>query len=171
MMGKYEAQFPTDRLYAKNHMWAQLQTSPASHSPNPESRIPTPDSPVPSPQSPAPVFRIGFSAYAVRLLQDVYFLDWHLSAPAKLTEKQEIGEIESSKAESALFAPMPGMLTEINADLLADPSTINVDNYGRGWLFEIEGQGDELLSPEEYLVHLEAAWKLAERTIKGQMNE
>jgi glycine cleavage system H protein len=164
MMGKYEAHFPTDRLYAKNHMWAKRsETGNAAHSPNPESRIPNP------PLTPA--FRFGFSAYAVRLLQDVYFLDWHLSAPAKLTEKQEIGEIESSKAESALFAPMPGVLAEINADLLADPSTINVDNYGRGWLFEIEGDGRELLSPEAYMIHLEAAWKLAERTIKGQMNE
>jgi glycine cleavage system H protein len=172
MMGKFEAQFPLDRLYAKNHMWAQpIEPGTEAPSPNPESRIPNPESPAPSPQPPVPVYRFGFSAYAVRLLQDVYFLDWHLSAPAKLAEKQEIGEIESSKAESALFAPMPGVLTEINADLLADPSTINVDNYGRGWLFEIAGDGQELLSPEEYMVHLEAAWKLAERTIKGQMNE
>ena len=144
-MGKFEAQFPTDRLYAKNHMWAQRQADG--------------------------VIRFGFSAYAVRLLQDVYFLDWHLSALAELSERQEIGEIESSKAESALYSPMPGRLTQINADLLADPSTINVDNYGRGWLVEIEGTGEDLLSPEEYMVHLEAAWKLAERTIKGQMNE
>lgn len=150
-------------------MWAQRVGTPtisAAHESPPRSI-----SLVPNPQSPAPVHRFGFSAYAVRLLQDVYFLDWHLSAPAVLAEKQEIGEIESSKAESALFAPMSGVLREINADLLADPSTINVDNYGRGWLFTIEGEGRDLLSPEEYMVHLEAAWKLAERTIKGQINE
>jgi hypothetical protein len=35
----------------------------------------------------------------------------------------------------------------------------------------MEGPGDGLLSPEDYMVYLEAAWKLAERTIKGQMNE
>lgn len=167
-MGKYEARIPTDRFYAKNHMWAQRVDEAANsacdaRSPNPESRPQNP--------SPAPAFRFGFSAYAVRLLQDVYFLDWHLSAPAALAERQEIGEIESSKAESALYAPIPGVLRAINADLLADPSTINVDNYGRGWLFEMHGDGAGLLSPEEYLVHLEAAWKLAERTIKGQMNE
>lgn len=157
MMGKYEAQIPTDRQYAKNHMWAQRV----------EPTLPL----TPDPRPLTPAYRFGFSAYAVRLLQDVYFLDWHLSAPADLSERQEIGEIESSKAESALYSPMPGRLTQINADLLADPSTINVDNYGRGWLVEIEGTGEGLLSPEEYMVHLEAAWKLAERTIKGQMNE
>ena len=84
---------------------------------------------------------------------------------------EEIGSIESSKAESALYAPMAGVLTEFNQNLLSDPSTINVDMYGEGWLFSMEGPGDALLSVEEYLIHLEAAWKVAERTIKGQMNE
>jgi glycine cleavage system H protein len=144
MMGKFEARFPTDRKYAKNHMWAlPLEAG----------------------------FRFGFSAYAVRLLQDVYFLDWCVDAPGELAEKQEIGSIESSKAESALYAPMAGRLARFNEALLADPSTINVDTYGRGWLFDVDGAGGGLLSPEEYLIHLEAAWKVAERTIKGQFNE
>jgi glycine cleavage system H protein len=144
MMGKFEARFPRDRKYARNHMWAQVH---------------------------ADGFRLGFTAYAVRLLQDVYFLDWSVDAGTTLGEKQEIGSIESSKAESALYAPMAGRLVEFNAALLADPATINVDNYARGWLFSMTGAGDELLSPEAYLIHLEAAWKVAERTIKGQFNE
>ncbi|MBI3838507.1 MAG: glycine cleavage system protein H [Planctomycetia bacterium] len=144
MMGKFEARFPTDRKYAKNHMWAQPQGGG---------------------------YRFGLAAYAVRLLQDVYFLDWIIDAGATLREKQEIGSIESSKAESALYAPIAGRLTEFNDALLSDPSTINVDLYGGGWMFAIEGPGEGLLSPEEYLIHLEAAWKVAERTIKGQMNE
>jgi glycine cleavage system H protein len=144
MMGKFEARIPADRLYAKNHMWAKQTRSG---------------------------FRFGFSAYAVRLLQDVYFLDWSLDAPADLAERQEIGSIESSKAESSLYAPIAGRLTEFNSELLSDPSLINVDLYERGWLFEMTGAGHELLTPEEYLVHLQSAWKLAERTIKGQLNE
>lgn len=165
-MGKFEARIPADRLYAKNHMWALEidDGAKAAEGPRPAARAPHP-APL------GPLFRFGFSAYAVRLLQDVYFLDWHVDAPAMLAERQEIGEIESSKAESALYAPLAGTLATINRDLLADPSTINVDNYGRGWLFEIAGPPDGLLTAEEYLVHLEAAWKLAERTIKGQMNE
>jgi glycine cleavage system H protein len=54
---------------------------------------------------------------------------------------------------------------------LADPALINVDGYERGWLFSMQTAGETLLSPDEYLLHLEAAWKVAERTIKGQMNE
>ena len=144
MMGKFAARFPTDRRYAKNHMWAQ----------------PVADS-----------FRFGFSAYAVRLLQDVYFLEWSVDAGASLVERQAIGAIESSKAESELYAPMAGRLVRFNERSSSDPSGINVDTYGGGWLFEIEGPGAALLSPEEYLLHLEASWAVAQRTIKGQMNE
>ena len=144
MMGKFEARFPTDRKYAKNHMWALARQGG---------------------------YRFGFSAYAVRLLQDVYFLDWSVDAGTTLREKQEIGSIESSKAESDLYAPIAGRLTELNQNLLSDPSMINVDKYDQGWLFALEGPGENLLSPEEYLLHLEAAWKVAERTIKGQMND
>lgn len=144
MMGKFPARLPTDRKYARNHMWAKADEGG---------------------------WLVGFSAYAVRLLQDVYFLDWHIQAGAPLTERQEIGEIESSKAESALYSPLTGTLREINAAVLKDPSVINVDTYGAGWLLAIDGPGDELLTIDEYLVHLESAWKVAERTIKGQFNE
>jgi glycine cleavage system H protein len=145
MMGKFEAQFPTDRLYAKNHMWAQPQPSGA--------------------------IRFGFSAYAVRLLQDVYFLDWIVDAGARLAEKQQIGAIESKKAESDLFAPAAGVLLAFNETLLADPSAINVDTYGPGWLFEMRAAAETLLSPAGYLEHLAAVWEVTQRTIKGQMNE
>lgn len=147
-MGKFVAEFPTDRLYAKNHMWAERREG---------------------------VFRCGFSAYAVRLLQDVYFLDWTVDAGVSLREKQEIGQIESKKAESSLYSPLSGKLLQFNGDLLSDPSAINVDKYGNGWLFEIEPADQAttgpLLSPPEYLKHLAAVWEVTQRTIKGQMNE
>jgi glycine cleavage system H protein len=144
LMGKFEAEFPTDRLYAKNHMWGQFVDG---------------------------VWRFGFAAYAVRLLQDVYFLDWSVEAGASLTERQEIGQIESKKAESSLYAPIGGRLVRLNEELLSDPSAINLDKYAAGWLFEIDGAGQPLLSPADYLEHLAAVWEVTQRTIKGQMNE
>ena len=57
LMGKFEAEFPTDRQYAKNHMWGQRRGE---------------------------VIRFGFTAYAVRLLQDVYFLDWSVDGGVQL---------------------------------------------------------------------------------------
>jgi len=145
MMGEYEAGFPVDRLYARNHMWALPLGNDC--------------------------YRFGFASYAVRLLQDVYFLDWDVVAGTSLTAKQEIGQIESQKAEASLYAPLPCRLTEFNETLLKDPSAINVDKYGEGWLFEISGAGDELLSPSAYLEHLTAVWEVTQRTIKGQMNK
>lgn len=145
MMGEFEAHFPTDRQYAKNHMWALPQSDSSC--------------------------RFGFTAYAVRLLQDVYFLEWMVDSDVQLAARDEIGSIESKKAESALYAPVAGRLTRFNEALLADPSTINVDKYGDGWLFEIQGPAEELLSPKEYLEHLTSVWEVTQRTIKGQLNQ
>ncbi len=144
MMGKFAAEFPQDRLYCRNHMWAAEQPGK---------------------------FRFGFTAYAVRLLQDVYFLEWSVDGGTPLIEKQLIGNIESKKAESDLFAPTAGTLTEFNAELLSDPSAINVDKYGRGWLFEMETTGEKFLSPAQYLEHLASVWEVTQKTIKGQLNE
>ena len=150
MMGEFAAEFPTDRLYAKNHMWAlQIETA-------------QPD-----------VTRFGFTAYAVRLLQDVYFLDWYFDAPAQVTARQEMGTVESKKAESSLYVPLGGELTQFNPQLLADPSGINVDKYGDGWLFDIQCdllEHETLMSAEHYLQHLEQVWKITQQTIKGQLN-
>ncbi len=143
-MGEYLAEFPTDRQYARNHMWA----------------LPTESG-----------HRFGFSAYAVRLLQDVYFLDWIVDAPLSVVEKQEIGHIESQKAEASLYSPVAGELTAFNEGLLHDPSGINVDKYGEGWLLEIAGPGHGLLAPDAYLEHLATAWEFTQRIIKGQVND
>jgi glycine cleavage system H protein len=117
------------------------------------------------------VTRFGFTAYAVRLLQDVYFLDWSVDSGTQLAERQEIGSIESKKAESSLYAPIAGRLVRFNEELLSDPSGINLDKYNAGWLFEVEGPGEVLLDPPGYLEHLAAVWEVTQRTIKGQMNE
>jgi len=144
LMGQYPAPLPVDRSYARNHMWALRR----------------PDG-----------WRFGFTAYAVRLLQDVYFLDWTVEPGAELRERQPIGSIESKKAESELYAPIAGRLARLNESLMADPSSINVDTYERGWLFEIEGSGQSLLSAGQYVAHLDEVWEITQRTIKGQLNE
>jgi glycine cleavage system H protein len=145
LMGNFAAEFPVDRQYAKNHMWA-LKTESGP-------------------------FRFGFTAYAVRLLQDVYFLDWSVDKGVALAERQEIGQIESKKAESSLYAPIAGRLARFNEALLSDPSAINLDKYGSGWLFEMEGRGETLVDPVGYIQHLAGVWEVTQRTIKGQMNE
>ena len=60
---------------------------------------------------------------------------------------------------------------KLHEELLSDPSGINLDKYNAGWLFEIESSGDTLLDPPGYIEHLAGVWEIAQRTIKGQMNE
>ncbi|MEY4565459.1 MAG: hypothetical protein RLY14_429 [Planctomycetota bacterium] len=145
MMGNFAAEFPQDLLYAKNHMWAKPQDDTG--------------------------YRFGLTAYAVRLLQDVYFLDLTIEPQMTVKARQEIGSIESKKAESSLYAPLAGSVKAINKILLEDPSAINADKYGLGWMMEMQvTTSDELLSPSQYLEHLKQAWEVAQRTIKGQVN-
>jgi glycine cleavage system H protein len=142
LMGKVPAILPGDLRYARNHMWCR--TEAGRH-------------------------RFGFSAYAVRLMRDVYFLDWHVNAGDRLQLKQEIGHIETSKATSDLFSPIAGIMLVFNAEVLKDPSAINVDNYGAGWLFEMEGDDAGILSAGEYYQFLEAGWENTQRLLKGHM--
>ena len=158
MMGEFEAEFPTDRLYAKNHMWARVIDGSAGDGVSPDI---SGDAKV----------RFGFTAYAVRLLQDVYFLDWMLEAPSTLAASQEIGSIESKKAESALFAPADGQLIAFNDQLMEDPSSINTDKYAAGWLFDMQIQQPEFLTAAQYIELLDDVWAKTQRTIKGQLNE
>src|SRR5262245_41444175 len=109
MMGKYAARIPGDRCYTSNHLWMK----PAGD-----------------------LYRAGFTAYSVRLLQDVYFLNWSIDPDSPVRYKQEIGEVESSKAVSSLYAPCDGRVVVFNEKLLNDPSLINTDNYDAGWLYE-----------------------------------
>ena len=143
LMGNHPAELPGDLLYCKNHMWCRPGAD-GTHA-------------------------FGFSAYAVRLMQDVYFLEWRIE-PGIVTAKQEIGYIETQKATSGLYAPVAGRIVRFNAALLDDPGTINLDGYGRGWLFELAGDLSDTLDATAYFAHLEAGWEQTQRVIKGQIN-
>jgi len=145
LMGKFQAVLPADLRYARNHMWAR----PAG-----EGR-----------------WRFGFTSYAIRLMQDVYFLDWQVSAGDAVTRLQEIGHIETSKAESDLFAPLAGTVVLFNAELLKDPSGVNVDGYGAGWLFEMTADDESpLMDVQGYHDFLAAGWERTQQMIKGKIN-
>ncbi len=52
---------------------------------------------------------------------------------------------------------------------MSDPSAINTDGYGRGWLFTFATDA-ELIEPPQYVELLEQGWEETQRTIKGQIN-
>jgi glycine cleavage system H protein len=145
LMGKFAAVLPVDVRYCRNHMWCRPGTE-GTH-------------------------RFGFTAYAIRLMQDVYFLDWCVNSGDVLALKQQIGNIETSKAVSDLFAPVAGTLTTINQEVLKDPALINVDGYGRGWLFEMAGSLEVTLDVQGYHDFLASTWEQTQRILKGQMGD
>jgi glycine cleavage system H protein len=70
-----------------------------------------------------------------------------------LSAQQGLGEIESTKSVSDVYAPVSGKVLAVNDALVGQPELLNSDPYGEGWICEIEAtQLDEslLMSPEEY---------------------
>src|SRR5262249_29098902 len=145
LMGKFAAILPADRRYCRNHMWCQPGAGGG--------------------------YCFWFNAHPIRLLPDVYLLCWSLDSREPVALKQQMGNIETSKAVSDLFAPIGGTLTTINQDVLKDPSQINVDGYGQGWLFEMTGDAGGTLDAQAYHDFLAANWDQTQRILKGQMGE
>ncbi|MER7127496.1 glycine cleavage system protein GcvH [Streptosporangium saharense] len=94
---------------------------------------------------------IGITAYAANALGDVVFVQLP-EVGSSVTAGDAVGEVESTKSVSDIFAPVSGEVTEINEVVVDDPSLVNSDSYGEGWLFRVrlEGDPEDLLSPEEY---------------------
>ena len=147
-MGRFEAKFPTDRLYSRHHMWLQRDAGRSAD---------------------ATTYRVGLTDYSVRLLQDVYFLDWAADAPLVVARRQAIGEVESSKAMSSLYAPAGGTVVRFNDALMSQPELINTANYDAGWLFDLQTD-DDLMSPDGYVKLLAEIWDDTQRTLQGQAN-
>jgi glycine cleavage system H protein len=82
------------------------------------------------------VVRIGITSYAQEALGDIVFV----TLPAVGTEVeagQALGEVESTKSVSDVYAPLAGTVVACNDRLEATPELINSDPYGDGWMFEL----------------------------------
>lgn len=96
---------------------------------------------------------VGISDFAVKELTDVV----HMELPAvgkTVMAGQEMGEIESVKAVSDLYAPISGEIIEVNSALTDDLSRLSDDPYGAGWMVKLRVKNpaelDKLLSQEAY---------------------
>jgi len=82
------------------------------------------------------VVTVGISAYAVEALTDLVFMQ--LPAVGRQVKAGEsIGEIESVKAVSDIYAPVSGEIVEVNASLPDRLETLGKDPYGDGWIAKI----------------------------------
>jgi len=88
--------------------------------------------------------RIGITDYAQDALGDVVYV----AIPpvgTQVAAGDSFGEVESTKSVSDVYAPVTGVVTQVNAELAADPGALNTDPYGAGWLCVIElSAADEL---------------------------
>ena len=97
--------------------------------------------------------RVGITDYAQEALGDIVYV----SLPAvgtDVTAGEALGEVESTKSVSDVFAPVAGTVSARNEALEAQPELLNSDPYGEGWIVEIDvpdpGVLDSLLDAAGY---------------------
>lgn len=97
--------------------------------------------------------RIGITDYAQDALGDVVYVDLP-DVGSSVGAGEAMGELESTKSVSEIYAPVSGTVAAVNEALADNPQLLNEDPYGEGWLCEIEatdlGQLDALLDAAGY---------------------
>lgn len=82
------------------------------------------------------VVRVGVTDFAQNELGDVVFVQLP-EVGAAISQGETVGEVESTKSVSEIFAPLDGEIVARNEALEEDPALINTDPYGEGWLFDL----------------------------------
>ncbi|MDF2491958.1 MAG: glycine cleavage system protein [Microbacterium sp.] len=82
------------------------------------------------------VATFGITDYAAEKLGDVVYVELP-AVGSELTGAQICGEIESTKSVGELYAPVAGVVLEVNGDVDADPSLVNADPFG-AWLVRVQ---------------------------------
>ncbi|GAA2385125.1 glycine cleavage system protein GcvH [Nonomuraea africana] len=94
---------------------------------------------------------VGITAYAAEALGDVVYVQLP-EVGATVEAGDSIGEVESTKSVSEIYAPVSGEVVEVNQAVVDKPDLVNSEPYGEGWMFRVrlEGDPEDLLSAEEY---------------------
>ena len=100
---------PTELRYTKEHEWVRAEGD---------------------------IGTIGITDYAQDQLGDIVYLDLP-AVGASLTQSEKLGEIESVKAVSDLYAPVSGEVLEVNQETIDQPEAVNQEPYGKGWLIKL----------------------------------
>ena len=96
------------------------------------------------------VATVGITAYAAEKLGDVVYVDLPKQGSSVASGKV-VGEIESTKSVGELFAPVDGEVVESNQAVVDDPTLVNSDPFGAGWLIKVRfTELPELLSADDY---------------------
>jgi glycine cleavage system H protein len=82
-------------------------------------------------------FRIGITDYAQDALGDIVYVQLP-EVGAEVHAGQSFGEVESTKSVSEIYAPVQGVVLEVNAELDGSPELVNHDPYGAGWMVVVQ---------------------------------
>lgn len=97
--------------------------------------------------------RIGITEYAQQQLGDVVFVQLP-DAGDEIESGSGVGEVESTKSVSDLYAPVTGEVVARNEQLDSQPELVNSDPYGEGWMLDVKlsdpSSPDELLDEDAY---------------------
>ena len=126
------SEFPTDALYSEEHEYLL-------------------------PSGEDGVYTIGITDYAQGELGDVVYVELP-DVGDKYGRMEVFGTVEAVKAVSDLFCPVGGEIVEVNTALNDDPSLVNSDPYGKGWMVKLRvsssGELDNLMSSSDYEKHI-----------------
>lgn len=88
--------------------------------------------------------KVGITHFAQDALGDIVYVQ--LPEVGESVEPGEpLGEVESTKSVSEIYAPIAGVVVARNDRLAEEPELINADPYGDGWLVAIEpGDASEI---------------------------
>ena len=131
---------PDDRRYTDQHEWALVQGSEGG----------------------ASVVRVGITDHAQDALGDIVFVQLP-EVGDEVGPGTPIGEVESTKSVSDVYAPVSGVVAAVNDRLADAPETINADPYGEGWLVDISVPGEggdpvgQLLDADAYQALVDAS--------------
>ena len=121
---------PTDLRYTSDHEWIKLEGDIAT---------------------------VGVTDYAQGELGDIVFVEVETEGE-ELDAEEVFGTIEAVKTVSDLFLPVSGEIVEFNSALEDDPSLINNDPFGEGWIIKVKVNNvsdvDALLDAEAYAATL-----------------
>ncbi|MFD7688308.1 glycine cleavage system protein GcvH [Streptomyces sp. NPDC051740] len=97
------------------------------------------------------VSTVGITEHAANALGDVVFVQLPEVGDG-VTAGETCGELESTKSVSDLYSPVTGEITEVNEDVVNDPSLVNSAPFEGGWLFKVRVTDEpaDLLTAAEY---------------------
>jgi glycine cleavage system H protein len=103
--------------------------------------------------------RVGITHYAQDALGDIVYVSLP-EVGAEIAAGDTVGELESTKSVSDVYAPVSGKVVARNETLDSTPELVNSDPYGEGWLFEVAGSDtseiDALMNAADYQATLDS---------------